>query len=328
MGDLKQVRRERKRVGFLRRLLGNDRPRVEITIGGVEHEQFFDLGDQRGDLPADGIRLLSGYALDVVGTSRYRATLVALTGGPRFEGIRGVYWAALVPEPNNPYDANAISVRIAGQVVGHIARAQAKTFKPVLDRLASVERAAYCRADIRGGWNRSPTDVGDYGINIYVADADSQGEMLDRVLGGKSRAEIAASRPPKPALPDGRAKGPGTYRGRHHSEWHPEVARLRAIGADTDAELLLIGIVDATEREAAREGYGVAPGAYETLAVIYRRRKDRDNEIAILERYGRQPHAPGVTPARLASRLNKLRTEGPLRKPGTSYTPPRLTAGM
>jgi len=44
---------------------------------------------------------------------------------------------------------------------------------------------------------------------------------------------------------------------------------------------------------------------YEQLAILYAKQKDRTTEIAILERYDSQRHAPGVGPSKLAARLEK-----------------------
>ena len=96
-------------------------------------------------------------------------------------------------------------------------------------------------------------------------------------------------------------------RGRPHSEWYAEVQRLERVGDEAAAVALLLEICDATEAESRTDGYGVAPAAYERLAVLYRKRKDRDAEIAILERYAAAPHAPGAVPGQLAERLTKLR---------------------
>jgi hypothetical protein len=53
-------------------------------------------------------------------------------------------------------------------------------------------------------------------------------------------------------------------------------------------------------------GHGVTPGGYERLAVIYRKRKEPERELEILERFASQPHAPGVMPATLLQRLADL----------------------
>ena len=96
-------------------------------------------------------------------------------------------------------------------------------------------------------------------------------------------------------------------RGRHYSEWHVEVKRLRAMGDEEEAVALLLDMVAATEAESRAEGFGVAPAAYGELAVIYRRRKDAAAETLILERFAKQKHAPGAMPPKLLERLASLK---------------------
>ncbi len=283
-------------MSFLRRLLGGPSP--------VERPETIDLGDQRGEIPDCGFALASGGAMEVVGESHYRDEIALVVGGTRPEPVKVVTLATLVPEPTNQYDRNAVGVQIGGRKVGHLSRADAADLAPVLARLTAAGLVGYGRADIYGGWDRGPTDRGDYGITLYIGDAAHQAERLARGLDGKTSAEIAAATPP---LAPGRGRGPGMVRGRPHFEWHPEVQRLERIGDDKGAETLLLEICTATEAEARAEGYGVAPAAYERLAVIYRKRKDRAAEIAVLERYETAPHAPGATPGRLAERLATLR---------------------
>ncbi len=65
--------------------------------------------------------------------------------------------------------------------------------------------------------------------------------------------------------------------------------------------------VNATEREAKRDGCGVAPWYYQQLATIYNKEGQIEKEIDILERYAKQNKAKGVMPKKLEERLNKLR---------------------
>lgn len=287
-------------MSFLRKLLAREAPQPPSF-------KPVDLSDQRGELPREALSLAaSGGSLGVVGESHYREAIEAVTGGPRTEGIRTIMWATLVAEHDNPYDPHAVGVHVLGHKVGHLARDDAAAFWPLVERIQVAGRVAYCRADIYGGWNRSPSDRGDYGVILYAAGPEAQAAKLDRELDGKSRAEIAAARPP---LQAGHETGQGTVRGRHHSAWHTEAKRLRDVGNEDGAAALLLEIVEATEQESRHEGFGVAPAAYETLAVIYRRRKDRLAEVAILERYARNAHAPGATPPKLLERLEKLKRQ-------------------
>lgn len=103
--------------------------------------------------------------------------------------------------------------------------------------------------------------------------------------------------------------GPGYYRGRHYTTYVDEITALKRSGDTEAVERLLLALVDATEAESRAKGprWGVAPAYYEELAMLYRERKDYAAEVAILERFARQQHAPGVKPPRLLERLDKAR---------------------
>lgn len=94
-------------------------------------------------------------------------------------------------------------------------------------------------------------------------------------------------------------------RGAHYTDYVEQVKVLRRGGLDQEAETLLLELVDATEDEARAEGTGVAPWYYEQLAILYSKRKQKDEEITILERFAVQPHAPGVAPPKLLQCLAK-----------------------
>jgi hypothetical protein len=100
---------------------------------------------------------------------------------------------------------------------------------------------------------------------------------------------------------------PGFYNEKHFTEYVDEVKHLMRENKLEDAEKLLLAVVKATENESKNENCGVAPWYYERLAVIYRKRKDPESEIQILERFASQKHAPGVTPPKLLARLEKLK---------------------
>jgi hypothetical protein len=97
---------------------------------------------------------------------------------------------------------------------------------------------------------------------------------------------------------------PGFYKGKHFTEYVEEVKSLVRENKLEDAEKLLLALVSATESDSV---FGVAPWYYEKLAIIYRKKKDRNAEIEILERFAGQKHAPGATPPKLLARLGKLK---------------------
>lgn len=96
-------------------------------------------------------------------------------------------------------------------------------------------------------------------------------------------------------------------KGKHVSDYVDRVKQLMQEKNHAEAIELLFRLVGQTEQEAEQEGYGVAPWYYEQLAVIYRKEKRYSDEVAILERYEKQPKSPGIGPRKLAERLAKAR---------------------
>jgi hypothetical protein len=102
---------------------------------------------------AVSVSLLDGKDdLEVVGELAYQGALWRLCGGTVGDRFRHDIVAVLVPEPANPYDANAIVVQIDGQVVGYLSRATAQEYLPGLKHLMSA-RGGYValRGVIVGG---------------------------------------------------------------------------------------------------------------------------------------------------------------------------------
>lgn len=73
--------------------------------------------------------------------------------------------------------------------------------------------------------------------------------------------------------------------GKHYTEHIPTIDKMRKNKDDEASEALLLKICDATIAETYIRKEAPAPGYFERLAIIYRRRKDYDSEIAILQRY-------------------------------------------
>lgn len=101
--------------------------------------------------------------------------------------------------------------------------------------------------------------------------------------------------------------GPGYFLGRHYSTYVYDVIRLKGIGDSDAVERLLLALVDATEAERRAKGCGVASWPYKEMAKLYHRRKDYAAEVAILERFMQDWHAPSILPPRLPTRLEKAR---------------------
>lgn len=94
----------------------------------------------------------------VVGESRYQHILEEICGGRTAEGADFLTTATLVPEPDNPYDANAVRVDVDGVAVGYLDRPTAKRYHE------THSGSVICPAVVRGGWDRGEDDRGSFGV--------------------------------------------------------------------------------------------------------------------------------------------------------------------
>lgn len=95
--------------------------------------------------------------------------------------------------------------------------------------------------------------------------------------------------------------------GTHYVNHVETMKQLKRENRNEEAIDLLRQCVDATEAESVVTDSGVAPWYYEQLAILYRKSKDYESEVAILERYHDQIAAAGVGSEKLAERLVKAR---------------------
>lgn len=94
----------------------------------------------------------------------------------------------------------------------------------------------------------------------------------------------------------------------HRTNYADMVKQFKKEKKHDKAIKLLNSLIEATENESKESGLGVAPWYYEQLAIIYRKEKDIDKEIEILERYQNQIKSPGAKPQKLKERLDKAKT--------------------
>lgn len=91
------------------------------------------------------------FLVEVVNESRYQATLKELAGAHGERGASAPHLATLVPDDKNPYENTAVTVFLAGRMVGYLAPKAAVSFR---QRLAFKEVAGQpttCDAQVRGG---------------------------------------------------------------------------------------------------------------------------------------------------------------------------------
>lgn len=100
------------------------------------------------------------FEFDIVGESFYQDALDQICGGKLPEGHDHECVAYLVPEPDNPHDANAVAVYIDNLKVGHVpSYATPRMAAALAGRTVTVD------AMIIGGWTSDSGD-GHYGVKL------------------------------------------------------------------------------------------------------------------------------------------------------------------
>lgn len=240
----------------------------------------------------------------VVGESHYQDALRSICGSHQWEDVSYDCLAALVPEPSNPYDRNAVMVQINAFCVGHLSHSDAVRYRRLIDEAAAKQKYVACRARIAGHGPGGETS--NLGVFLKLPRADESIEWSSHDYTPKEEP----TRTGEHRRHDGAGgSNVGLIRGKHYSYYVDEIKTLKRHGNDVGAEELLLECVEATEREEQAHGLGVAPWYYEQLAIIYRRRHEPDQEISILERFAGHSHAPGKEPPRLLERLSKAQAK-------------------
>ncbi len=129
-------------------------------------------------LPTEGLRVWQ-----VVGEEPRQDAIGAIAGPKAYEGAWTERVAELRPEPDNPYDGNAIAVDIDGQHVGYLPRREAATHRRLIDRAIAQQGRATCGAVINGGWRRPEGDPegseGFFGVRLYFGYANTRATHED-----------------------------------------------------------------------------------------------------------------------------------------------------
>ena len=133
----------------------------------------------------DVIYLQAGeLVVDVVGESHHQEVLNRVCGGRSKGGHERECLAALIPDPSNAYDANAVKVMLIDDgaevgLAGYLSRDDARAYGPVLKELVvDYRRFVVCDAVIRGGWKRADSQ-GSYGVKLSL---ESPAELRAQAL--------------------------------------------------------------------------------------------------------------------------------------------------
>lgn len=108
-------------MGILRRIIGLPEREGESPQRSSDSQPFRVLAGRQG--------------LEVVGESFYQDALWSVVGGSQEIPVKHPVEARLLAELDNPHDANAISIWVQDQKVGHLCRDDAASYRPGLLRL-------------------------------------------------------------------------------------------------------------------------------------------------------------------------------------------------
>lgn len=89
----------------------------------------------RSAVAPEAVLLGGDDTLEVVGESYHLDNIWRIVGGRPSSTVRRPIRAVLIPETDNPHDANAVAIVIDGLLVGYLSRADAVAYRPGLLRL-------------------------------------------------------------------------------------------------------------------------------------------------------------------------------------------------
>jgi tetratricopeptide (TPR) repeat protein len=123
--------------------------------------------------PSTGAAFYGGnHDLEVVGESYYQDALWQVVGGRTTDRVRANVRAILVPETDNPYDSNAISVWIDGRKVGHLSREDASDYRAGLLALEAREQCRIALEAVVVGGGIRANGLGYLGVWLSHDPAD------------------------------------------------------------------------------------------------------------------------------------------------------------
>lgn len=132
-------------MGLLKKLFGGSQ---EERQGEIRHAQSIEFENCTELIAA-------------VGEASYQPALRDICGSTRWERVRFSCTAALVAEPSNPYDVNAVAVfadcRGTHRHVGYLSRGDALDYQGVVRKAADMGYMIVCQAHIAGREQGSET---------------------------------------------------------------------------------------------------------------------------------------------------------------------------
>ena len=132
--------------------------------------------------------------LEVVNESHHQDELWEMVGGRTTNPVRQETVALLIPDPDNPYDANAIEVRIDGLIIGHLSREDAATYRPgLIELMRRTDPPLIALTGMIVGGGRRGDRIGYLGVFLDHDPADFGLGHPHHVSQGKLRTGLSAA---------------------------------------------------------------------------------------------------------------------------------------
>ncbi|WP_407279193.1 HIRAN domain-containing protein [Aromatoleum evansii] len=106
------------------------------------------------------------FDFEIVGESHHQAVLGRLAGAHGTESANAEHVALIVPENQNPHDTQAVAVLISDELVGHMSRQDARSFRRRLAQKNLSNRITSCDAIVVGGWAGPSGSKAQYGVRL------------------------------------------------------------------------------------------------------------------------------------------------------------------
>lgn len=140
---------------------------IALLLVGIVAYLYFRSGNSKSESVSFAKLHGTGrYEFNIVGESHYQTALEKICGGRTDESANEYVEAYLYLENDNEHDNLAVRVDIKGNIVGYLSKQDARSYRQQLYNLGHSDLVGICDAIIVGGWFRSSSDVGHFGVKL------------------------------------------------------------------------------------------------------------------------------------------------------------------
>ncbi len=182
-------------MGFLRRLVGGSARQPSVPDGQDWPPPgpitTWPVGESfNSKFPAAVFLPREGATVEVAKVLDCQDTLERIVGGRSLDGPRKPDQVAmLLPEPSGPHGPDAVRVVVIPTKrgnpwgkVGYLSREDAMRYRPVIDRVASIEKVTACHASLKIELDQGLEDRPYIGVTLHLETPADLMRELDKKL--------------------------------------------------------------------------------------------------------------------------------------------------